>query len=566
MQPPPQSGLPFNGQLHESDIERGYSVPNPYPRPLPPELESQVDSNPELKSIKETYEDFVGVVRRSTVKVIIPQDRSLLDRIHKTIEYVIREGPVFESIIMAREGKNPAYSFLYDNQSQEHVYYRWKLYSILHGDDPYEWRTDEFRMFDGGPIWRPPPLNPFADGMPLELIEKTTGLSKDVITAGGDNSIIRSKMRPLFSEGSLIDQFNVKDSRTKGTLGLAKREVLGDLLRNLDPTKAKIGSAMMFCIDHADAAQEIIDCIYESLLLLETPFQRKVARLFLISDILHNCSAAVTNASFYRKGFQAKLESIFEHLREYLVNIEDRYKADKFKQKTLGVLGAWKEWTLYEDEFVIQLSNILLGIKPDTKKQHSDTSQHAHPQQQQQQEQQQQLHADAVCQPNADIQTTHLQATKRTGESDLDGEPLDEDVLARCLEVKGLSLRWYKTLELSDDEEADSDQCEADRNRNRATASRSSPLASQQSGSASKEIKFKASKWETVDPNEVAEQVVTLSKWELLAKEKSPNSDGTTTSCELDDELCTGRVGPSSKRFKRTTTSSDSSGGETCTD
>ena len=40
-------------------------------------------------------------------------------------------------------------SFLFDNQSAEHTYYRWKLFSILYGDSPQRWRTDEFRMFKG---------------------------------------------------------------------------------------------------------------------------------------------------------------------------------------------------------------------------------------------------------------------------------------------------------------------------------------------------------------------------------------------------------------------------------
>lgn len=35
-----------------------------------------------------------------------------------------------------------------------------------------KWTTDEFRMFDGGPLWRPPPMNLFTGGMPEELIEE----------------------------------------------------------------------------------------------------------------------------------------------------------------------------------------------------------------------------------------------------------------------------------------------------------------------------------------------------------------------------------------------------------
>ena len=47
---------------------------------------------------------------------------------------------------------------------------------------------------------------------------------------------------------------------------------------------------MVWCIEHAEAGEEIVDCITESLSILQTPLTKKVARLYLISDILHNCS------------------------------------------------------------------------------------------------------------------------------------------------------------------------------------------------------------------------------------------------------------------------------------
>lgn len=51
--------------------------------------------------------------------------------IHRIIEFVVKEGPAFEAMIMSREINNPTYRFLFDNQSPAHGYYRWKLYSIL---------------------------------------------------------------------------------------------------------------------------------------------------------------------------------------------------------------------------------------------------------------------------------------------------------------------------------------------------------------------------------------------------------------------------------------------------
>ena len=54
---------------------------------------------------------------------------------------------------------------------------------------------------------------------------------------------------------------------------------------------------MGFCIGKAAASVEITETITESLTLAETPVPKKIARLFLLSDILHNSSASVPNAS-----------------------------------------------------------------------------------------------------------------------------------------------------------------------------------------------------------------------------------------------------------------------------
>ncbi len=43
---------------------------------------------------------------------------------------------------------------------------------------------------------------------------------------------------------------------------------------------------------------------------------RPAGRLFLVSDILHNCTAPVRNASRYRSRFEAVLPQVFESLQE----------------------------------------------------------------------------------------------------------------------------------------------------------------------------------------------------------------------------------------------------------
>lgn len=79
-----------------------------------------------------------------------------------------------------------------------------------------------------------------------------------------------------------------------------QRDRLEDLIRHLTPERSRIGDCMIFCIEHADAADEICECIEQSLDSPKTLISKKVARLYLVSDILHNCTVKVSNASFFR--------------------------------------------------------------------------------------------------------------------------------------------------------------------------------------------------------------------------------------------------------------------------
>ena len=53
----------------------------------------------------------------------------------------------------------------------------------------------------------------------------------------------------------------------------------------------------------------------DALSLPETPVPVKVARLLLVSDVLHNSTAPVRNASRYRSLLEAALPDIFESLQ-----------------------------------------------------------------------------------------------------------------------------------------------------------------------------------------------------------------------------------------------------------
>ena len=59
-----------------------------------------------------------------SVRVVIPTDPQLVRLINRVIEFVVREGPMFEAILMDKESNNPMFQFLYDYSCPAHSYYR----------------------------------------------------------------------------------------------------------------------------------------------------------------------------------------------------------------------------------------------------------------------------------------------------------------------------------------------------------------------------------------------------------------------------------------------------------
>ena len=63
------------------------------------------------------------------------------------------------------------------------------------GDTPFKWRTEEFRMFKGGSLWRPPPINPYTQGMPDELVGKEVEFDQNIPLFGGKKGSLTDRYR-----------------------------------------------------------------------------------------------------------------------------------------------------------------------------------------------------------------------------------------------------------------------------------------------------------------------------------------------------------------------------------
>ncbi|TGZ70483.1 hypothetical protein CRM22_003175 [Opisthorchis felineus] len=505
IKPPPPSGLPFNAQprdwlksLRSAIKERAKLVTDG----VDPEATRPPAADRKPFDVNKMSEDELGeVLKDAIVKVVIPSDRSILALIHRMIEFVVLEGPQFEAAIMHREQNNPQFKFLFDYQSSEHTYYRWKLWSVLHGESVNNWRTDEFRMFENGPLWRPPPMNLFSGGMPEDLVEED-----DYPYAPGYVPPLQARRH----DAELDEAMAL--SRQCG-LTEAQRGRFTQMLVDLEPSRANVGDVMVWCLEHADAASDITDCVVDALsftssldqseavsspknVVSEMPDESKakpslsvskaVARLFLISDILHNSSAKVPNASYFRKCFERRLPDVFLNLHALYESVDGKLKAEQLKQKVMLCFHAWDDWAIYPNDYLIRLQNIFLGL-----------------------------------------------VSEIDDESDLAGVPLELEGAA-VIDVSSKSLPTLdpdvEMLQGQPLVQYDGDPLDVDGSPLDDTDQEDKPIAKKPKESVINEPKvvspdadssstrlFVPSKWETVDPATVESQAVTTtSRWELL--------------------------------------------------
>eukprot|EP01018_Ginkgo_biloba_P038453 Gb_01264 [translate_table: standard] len=160
---------------------------------------------------------------------------------------------------------------------------------------------------------------------------------------GGSTHSLRWIPPPLPQQTSSKSPEHEKDSGTTFAAGRSRRvdqerpltdsqrDEFEDMLRALTLERSQIKEAMGFALDNADAAGEVVEVLTESLTLKETPIPTKVARLMLVSDVLHNSSAPVKNASAYRTKFEATLPDIMESFNDLYRNVTGRITAEALK-------------------------------------------------------------------------------------------------------------------------------------------------------------------------------------------------------------------------------------------
>ena len=308
-------------------------------------------------------------VKHSADAIIVtaPADARRLKFITTVASFVSKDGSLLEQKLIEAEASNPDFQFLShgdgdDNERMdEHIYYRWRVYSFCQGDGENTWRTEPFLMFEPhGRWWIPPPLNLEAAQME-EKAEKRR--EKERLAAQEERrnptqmkefTTCREMERARFGRGEL-------------KLNEWERETFTDLLRRkLCATQESICDAMSFAFEKSGAAREISGILKESLLEQDGGISAdtRIARLFLLSDILFNSQQpGVKNAFQYRDAIEKVSPEVFESLGRHGNGRAGRMTMNKLRKAVSSVLSAWVNWSVFDPSYIDELECKFEGRK-----------------------------------------------------------------------------------------------------------------------------------------------------------------------------------------------------------
>lgn len=242
------------------------------------------------------------------VRVSAPADSEQRAIIDLVAEYVASDGADFEAVVRAREMSNPLFAFL-RSRTPEATYYRWRVYSSVMGGH----RTTPYLMQTDGISWVPPPSDDDV-GTPRQE-DKTRTADK--------------------------------------TLHPDDRDTFKALVLQLTPSRAKVADAMTFALDHADTASDVVAVLLDAAVNCDpaTSLSARVARLYLVSDVLKNSSAPVRGAANYRALLQAGLPAALSALNSAR-RASVGHARSAFEDRVSAVLAAWLRWSLFPPVFV----------------------------------------------------------------------------------------------------------------------------------------------------------------------------------------------------------------------
>eukprot|EP00597_Dinobryon_sp_UTEXLB2267_P015358 CAMPEP_0170126854 /NCGR_PEP_ID=MMETSP0020_2-20130122/20042_1 /TAXON_ID=98059 /ORGANISM="Dinobryon sp., Strain UTEXLB2267" /LENGTH=920 /DNA_ID=CAMNT_0010360101 /DNA_START=2004 /DNA_END=4763 /DNA_ORIENTATION=+ len=339
------------------------------------------------------------------VQVLLPADPQRRAFIDLLAGYVAADGEAFEKAVKIKEEGNPEYQFLFNCDSPEAIYYRWRSYVNILGESTRRWRDRPFKLMKNGlffipPLVPPPHLYPqqserdrsrspspsqsppskasvHSGGKDRESIRESTGSYRGESDRRRKRSRSYSPDRDGFADrgGSRASHsyHSQKDSKhldaaanAKGMTGaqmerararersqrlsrLSKEDhrEWSRMLSTVSLRREAIKQAMGFAFDKIESAEEIVGMIRERLFVRSHAAAVKIIGLFLLSDILHNSGAPIKHASNYRTLIQSLLPEAIENLSTLFRATLGRMSAFQIEDRVKKLFSFWSSSSVF---------------------------------------------------------------------------------------------------------------------------------------------------------------------------------------------------------------------------
>lgn len=150
------------------------------------------------------------------------------------------------------------------------------------------------------------------------------------------------------------------------------------LLATLNSTRGSVQDVMVYCLDNAAMhaamiAKRLAGCLGK----VGLPAEQSFARLFVVSDVLHNSGSKHGGASQLRSALQEHLPEAMERFgRQWLRRIEDQTERDHGETVVKNLLKTWDGWNMFPPLFTKGLESLIFmqisdisakeaGLEPD---------------------------------------------------------------------------------------------------------------------------------------------------------------------------------------------------------
>jgi len=324
-------------------------------------VEQPITSNPETVSLADD---------RPKLHIKIPPEKRRAKFISLVASYVAKDGTDLEQMLL-NEGAQGlglgnqdlrflTYRPMAEDKNEEHIFYKWRVWAYAHGDGDSRWRTEPFVMFASSGeangdccLWVPPPIDLEA-ARQEELAVQRQKLEQEKLRQER-----RRHRRPEPQERKLQGQQKQR--------ALSRRELdeFDSLTRRkLCASREAIASAMSFCFEKCSVAAPQICSLLRDLLMQTSrgvSVESRIARLYLLSDILFNSQQpGVKNAFYFRDAIERMAPDVFESLGR---DRTKRMQHNKMQKAVSAVLAAWANWSVYIPSFLDELQAKFEGHK-----------------------------------------------------------------------------------------------------------------------------------------------------------------------------------------------------------